>query len=274
MTLYLCSYFAAGVSSAGGMCNAPIEQKSNHGVSKDEALSTGSLATEKPSNSIDGTMQDGTRWQEIMHQTEKMKESSVRSRSTVSTSSRSTLCQKCKEIGHSAEFCTIGSSEASGIDASATRGSREETHRGSKLKDAIHAALQRKPEIQRKKRALDQSDEFSTSSTDLNSEITCQDQPSVSNKSKTIVTSEGTHEEPEAVPGSSTLDSLHTTINNTMQQTVSTTNANVSSKMGDLETLVPSAVKPTAKDLVNHALPTSPQLPKMPAIPAYEYFWR
>lgn len=265
----------AGVSSAGGMCNAAIEQKSNHGVSKDEALSTGSLTTEKPSNSIDGTMQDGTRWQEIMHQTEKMKESSVHSRSTVLTSSRSTLCQKCKEIGHSAEFCTIGSSEASGIDASATRGSREETHRGSKLKDAIHAALQRKPEIQRKKRALDQSDEFSTSSTDLNSETTCQDQASVSDKSKTtIVTSEGMHEEPEAVPGSSTLDSLHTTINNTMQHTVSTTNANVSSKIGDLDTLVPSAVKPVAKDLVNHALSTSPQLPKMPAIPAYEYIWR
>ncbi|XP_024020786.1 uncharacterized protein LOC21402590 isoform X4 [Morus notabilis] len=258
---------AAGVSSASGMCNTAIEHKSNPAVFKDEALSTDSFTTEKPSNNIDGTMQDGTRWQEIMHQTEKMKECSSRSRPTVTTSSRSTFCQKCKEIGHSADFCTISSSETSGIDASAARGSREETHRGSKLKDAIHAALLRKPEIQRKKRALDQSDEFSTSSRDLSSEITCLDQ--ASNKSKIISPSEVTHEEPQ-----STLDSMHTTINNTMQHTAFTTNAKFSSKTGDLDALVSSTVKPVVKDLINHALATSPQLLKMSAIPEYEYIWR
>lgn len=70
----------------------------------------------------------------------------MRSRST----SKSTFCQKCKEIGHSAESC---SSETPGVDSAIPRSIRED----SKLKEAIHAALLRKPEIQRKKKSDESS---------------------------------------------------------------------------------------------------------------------
>ncbi|PON49500.1 Zinc finger, FYVE/PHD-type [Trema orientale] len=258
-----------GVSSASGVCNSATEQKPNPNISKDETLSSCSLTTDKPSNSVDGTMQDGlARSQEITHQTEKIKESSVRPRLTVLTSSRSTFCQKCKEIGHSAEFCTIGSSQASGVDSSGPRSSREETRKGSKLKDALHAALLRKPEIHRRKR-VDQFDDFSTSITDLNSEVAYQDQAVVLNKSKNTISPEGMREMPPAILGSSTTDSVHTAVSKMMHHAVPTIDSEFSIKVEDSEAVVPSVVRSTA-----HAQATSPQLLKMPTIPEYEYIWQ
>ncbi|XP_062119700.1 protein PARALOG OF AIPP2-like isoform X2 [Humulus lupulus] len=266
---------SVGVSSASGVSNSGAEAKSNHITLKDEALSTCSLTSDKPSNNVDGIMEDGlTRSQDVTQQTEKLKESSaVRPRMTVSTSSKSTFCQKCKEIGHSAEFCTAGSSQASGIDSSGARSSREETHKGSKLKDAIQAALLRKPEIHRRKR-VDQVDELLTPNTDLNSEIACQDQTIALNKPKNIIPPEGTHEMRQAVLGSSTSESMHTTVSKMMSPTVPATDSKLSCKVEDSEVVVPTVVKPMAKDFINHAQATSPQLLKMPTIPEYEYIWQ
>ena len=234
----------------------------NHVIPKDETFP---LTSEKTSNSADGTMPDGLpRSLETTYQTEKLKESSTRPRPTVMSSSRSTFCQKCKEIGHSAEFCRSGSVEASGIDGSAVtaRSSREETHRGSRLKEAIHAALLRKPEIQRRKRTVDKIDEISTLNTDLNPEIACHDQSLVSNKSNIILSAEGTNEGQQAIPRISTSDSIPVAASTAMQHVVPT-------PIGKS-----SAVKPTAKDFTNNGLATSPQLAKMSAIPEYEFIWR
>lgn len=218
-------------------------------------------------------MQDGSIRSQEISQTEKTKESSVRPRLNASSSSRSTFCQKCKEIGHSAEFCAIGSSQASVIDSSGARSSREEIHKGSKLKDAIHAALLRKPEIHRRKR-VDQFDELSTSSTDLSSEIASQEQSLILNKSKNVIAPEGTHEGQQAILGSSTSDSVHTTVNKMMHHTMSTTDSKFSLKVEDSEAVVPCGVKSTVKDFMGHSQATLPQLLKMPAIPEYDYIWQ
>ncbi|XP_030501256.2 ASI1-immunoprecipitated protein 2 isoform X2 [Cannabis sativa] len=263
---------SVGVSCASGVNNSGTEAKSNHNIIKDEALSTCSFNSDKPSNNVDGVMEDGlTRSQDITQQTEKLKESAaVRPRPTITTSSKSTVCQKCKEIGHSAESCTGGSSQASGIDSSGARSSREETQKGSRLKDAIQAALLRKPAIHRRKRV----DELLTPNSDLNSEISSQDQTLSLNKPKNIIPPEGTYEMRQAVPVSTACDSIHTTASKMMHQTVPTPDSKFSCKVEDSEVVVPSVVKPMVKDFISYALATSPQLLKTPAIPEYEYIWQ
>lgn len=253
------------------MCSSAVEQK----CLKDESLSTSSLVVEKMSNNADGTPQDGLpRSQEIANQVEKARESSARPRPSVPTSPKAIYCLKCKEIGHAAELCTFSSSQASGMDALTARSTKEETHKSSKLKDAIHAALLRKPEIYRNKKMIDQSDEFSSSNTDLNSEIACQDQLSVSNKLKNIISHEGT-QDGKGNLGSSVSDSYtHTTVSNVMQHMVPTTNSVFPPKVGDSDTAVPSAGKPTVKDISSHASATSFLFSKISPIPEYEYIWQ
>ncbi|XP_050253369.1 uncharacterized protein LOC126699527 isoform X7 [Quercus robur] len=199
---------SGGASSTSGICGSAAEQKLNLVSPKDEPLSTYPLNTERPSNSADVSGQDGLpRSQETANQYEKTRESStIRSRPTAISASKSVFCQKCKDSGHATEFCTIGTPQASGIDVSAVRSSREESHEGNKLKAAIQAAWLRRPEINRKKKVFDQPDELSTSSTDMNNELASQDQFLVSNKPKNIMSTEGSHER-QAVLGSSTSDS-------------------------------------------------------------------
>ncbi|PQM39488.1 hypothetical protein Pyn_25374 [Prunus yedoensis var. nudiflora] len=108
--------------------------------------------------------------------------------------------------------------------------------RGSRLKDAIHAALLRKPEIYRKKRVFDPSDELSTSNVDLSHEG-----------------SEGSHDG-QTVLGTSTSDSYkNTTVNNLKQHTVPPIDSVFPSKVTDSVSVVPSLGKSTVKDLHSHA---------------------
>lgn len=268
-------HIAVGASFTNGMCSSAVEQKLNQVISKDESLSSFSSVVEKLSNNADGTPQDGLPWsQETANQAEKAMESIVRPRPSVPTSPKGIFCENCKEIGHAAELCTFSSSQASGMNALTARTSREEMPRGSKLKNAIHAALRRKPEIYRNKRVIDQSDEFSTSNTDLNNEIACQDQVLISNKSRNIMSHEGTQDGKAILWSSGSNSSTHTTVNNVMQQTLPTTDAVFSSKVGDSDSAVPSVGKAMAKDFSSHASATSFLLSNISPIPEYEYIWQ
>lgn len=254
------------------MCGSATEQNLNQVSSKDEILSTYSSAIEKPSYNFDGTPQDGSsRLQEIINQADKDKENSVRPRPSAPVSPEGVFCQKCKEVGHAAELCTIGSSQAFGNDALTT--SREEMQRGNKLKDALFAAMLRKPEIYRNKRVLDQSDEFSTSNTDLNSEIACQNQVLVSNKLKNNMSHEGSQERKAILENSGSDSCTHTTVDNMMQDALPMTDV-FSSRVGDLDAAVPYVGKPMVKDFSSHGSATSSLLSKISPIPEYEYIWQ
>ncbi|XP_075647763.1 protein PARALOG OF AIPP2 isoform X4 [Castanea sativa] len=265
---------SGGASSTSGIFGSAAEQKLNLVSPKDEPLSTYPLNTERPSNSADVSGQDGLpRSQETANQYEKTRESSTtRSRPTAISASKSVFCQKCKDSGHATEFCTIGTPQASGIDASAVRSSREESHEGNKLKAAIHAALLRRPEINRKKKVFDQPDELSTSSTEMNYELASQDQVLVSNKPKNIISTEGSHER-QAVLGSSTSDSCkHAVVNNSKQFTLPPTDV-FSSKVGDSDSAIISIGK-HARELPSHTSTAMSSLLKTSAIPEYEYIWQ
>ena len=270
----MCLGNAGGASSTSGICGSAAEQKLNLVSPKDEPLSTYPLNTERPSNSADVSGQDGLpRSQETANQYEKTRENStIRSRPTAISASKSVFCQKCKDSGHATEFCTIGTPQASGIDVSAVRSSREESHEGNKLKAAIQAALLRRPEINRKKKVFDQPDELSTSSTDMNNELASQDQFLVSNKPKNIMSTEGSHER-QAVLGSSTSDSCkHAVVNNSKQFTLPPTDV-FSSKMEDSDSAIISIGK-HARELPSHTSTSMSSLLKTSAIPEYEYIWQ
>ncbi|XP_062147410.1 ASI1-immunoprecipitated protein 2 isoform X4 [Alnus glutinosa] len=264
----LCLPNAVGASSTSGMFSS-AEQKLNKISPKDEPPSSYSLNAERPSNTVDGTVQDGL---PMTNHYEKTRESSsIRPRPTATSASKTVFCQKCKDIGHATEFCTNGTPQAPGIDVSVARSSREEMHEGNKLKAAINAALLRRPEIYRKKRVLDQPDESSLSSTDLNYEISPQDQLLASNKSKNIMSTEGSCER-QAI-GSSALDSYkHTTVNNSKQFSLQPTDV-FSSKVGDSDSTVVSVGKPTIREFPSQASTTTSVLLKTSAIPEYDFIW-
>ncbi|ONI25965.1 hypothetical protein PRUPE_2G329000 [Prunus persica] len=239
---------SVGGSSTNGICNSASEQKSNQVSSKDEPLSSYSGIVEKPCSNVDETLEDAfPQSVEMTSQADKTRESSARCRPTVAAS------PKCKDIGHTAEFCRVGISQTSGTDASTPISSREDMPRGNRLKDAIHAALLRKPEIYRKKRVFDPSDELSTSNVDLSYEVASQEQSLISNKLNNITCSEGSHDG-QTVLGTSTSDSYkNTTVNNLKQHTVQPIDSVFPSKVTDSVSVVPSLGKSTVKDLHSHA---------------------
>ncbi|KAG2701227.1 hypothetical protein I3760_06G034700 [Carya illinoinensis] len=264
---------SVGASSTSGMCSSAAEQKLNQVAVKDEPLSTHFLNDGRPSNYADGTVQDGLpQSQEITNQYEKTREGSIRPRPTATSASKSVFCQKCKDTGHAAEFCTISILQASSTDASAARSSKGEKHEGNKLKAAIHAALLRRPEIYRKKGVLDQPDDLSVSNTDLNYKIASQDQLLVSNKSKDIVSSEGSHER-QAILGSSISDSSKQITANTLKQFASNRTDAFLSKLGGSCSTIVSVGKPIITDFSCQASITSVLL-KTSIVPEYEYIWQ
>lgn len=97
-----------------------------------------------------------------------------------------TPCQKCKDVGHSAEFCTIDIPEQSLVpDVHTSRISKDLIHKDNRLKAAIEAALLKKPGIYRKNRAQDHSDELTVSG--INNDVCSQDQLSDSSNPKKLV---------------------------------------------------------------------------------------
>ncbi|KAL4319702.1 hypothetical protein GQ457_18G008460 [Hibiscus cannabinus] len=152
------------VSSTNGKISS--EQKLNQISPKVEPSSRSSWMAERQPGNFSGLMSDvPSRLSDSTIQREKSNENSV------SCSSKSVACIKCKEMGHTAENCSA--CQVSGADISATRTYREEINKGNKLKAAIEAAIRLRSGIVGR---------------------TSQDPSSVSSKARNMTLVEGTSE--------------------------------------------------------------------------------
>ncbi|XP_022718631.1 uncharacterized protein LOC111276921 isoform X4 [Durio zibethinus] len=221
---------AVGVSSANGCISS--EQKLNQVSPKEEPSSSSSWTAERQPSNFNGVMSDGlSRSLDSTNQSEKSRESSV------SRLSKSVPCLKCKEMGHTAEYCSV--SQTSGADLSAPRTSREGIHKGNKLKAAIEAAIRLRPGI---------------------CERTSQDPSSVSNKAKNMISVEGTHE------GQSNLHNQASLGNRKLLNSHSTGAVSLVSSVGNLS-MRDIFAPPLAAEAVS-------AVSKISAIPEHEYIWQ
>lgn len=255
---------AVRASSTNGISSASVEQKLNQVSPKDEPSSSSSWNAERPSNNANDNSQDGfPRSRESSNQGEKTRESSVsRLRPTGTAVSKNVTCQKCKEVGHAAENCTIVSPRASGIDASIARSVKGEMSKGSKLKAAIEAAMLKKPGICRKKKESE-SEGLSSSNVDASCEIASQNQLPVLNKMN-----EGTHEGQANLGTCSSNSNKLTNIDTVKELNLHSNDTVFPNKVGDSDSIAPSAGKPS------RASATSSVLVMMSAIPEHEYIWQ
>ncbi|CAL0311365.1 unnamed protein product [Lupinus luteus] len=191
----------------------------------------------------------------------------------VITASVSSFCQKCKEFDHSPEYCTASSTNGSGAEVSDTAlcSSKEEMHKGSKLKAAIQAALLRRPQIYKKKDISGQTGELSTSGIDPNGETSSQDKVLVSGTLNNSISSDETHEQQE-IPENSTSASSKCLPANDLKQ-LNLCRTGFSPQPGS-DSVGLAAVKPLLRDMSDNALAISSVLSRMSAIPEYEYIWQ
>lgn len=220
--------------------------------------------------SVDETAQDvQPRLRETTNQVEKTRDSPgdlVRADAIVT--SKGLSCQNCKEFGHTTECCTLGKTQESVTEVSASTTSRsiEEMHKSNNVKAALQAALLRMPEIYKKKEVMNQIDELSPSGTDLKFEVASQDQLPVSSTPKNSISAEETQEGRDIPENSTTRNS-----NDEKQHNLCQTNS--CSQTVNTDSIRPSSGKPSVRDLQNQSLTISRVLLKMP-IPEYEYIWQ
>ncbi|XP_017977038.1 PREDICTED: uncharacterized protein LOC18599595 isoform X1 [Theobroma cacao] len=218
---------AVGVSSTNGRISS--EQKLNLVSPKEEPSSSSSWTAERQPNNVNGVMSDGlSRSLDSTNQSEKSRESSV-------GRSRSVPCLKCKEMGHTAEYCSVP--QVSAADMSAPRTSREEINKGNKLKAAIEAAIRMRPGI---------------------CERPPQDQSPFSNKAKNMIAVEGAHEAQTNVQNQASIG------NQKLLNSHSTDAVSVVSSVGNL----------SMRDISVPLLATVSAITKMSAIPEHEYIWQ
>uniref|UniRef100_A0A5B7AJ90 PHD-type domain-containing protein n=1 Tax=Davidia involucrata TaxID=16924 RepID=A0A5B7AJ90_DAVIN len=264
-----CLPSVVGASSTNGGSSS-VEPKPNQTSPRDDPQSNTSNTADRSFCNSNESLLDGLpQPQESTILGDRIRESSVsRSRQNITAGGRSVPCQKCKELGHSAQFCTVDSPRSLAVDASAARSSREVMNGGNKLKAAIEAAMLKKPGIYRKNRVPDQSDELPMSSTNLNGEIASQDQSSISSNMMGMFSADELHEG-HAVPRNSTADSSEqTTVNNVKQLSSLPTEA-VNSKTEDA-----CDGKPFIRDLPSHISAAMSGLLKISVIPEHEYIWQ
>ncbi|XVE90390.1 hypothetical protein DITRI_Ditri20bG0073900 [Diplodiscus trichospermus] len=219
---------AVGVSSANGRISS--EQNLNLVSPKEEHSSSSSLTGERQPSNFDGVTSEGlSRSLDSTNPSEKSRESSV------SCPSKSVPCVKCKQMGHTAEYCSI--SQASADDLPASRTSMEEINKGSKLKAAIEAAIRLKPGI---------------------CERTSQNPSLVSNKTKNMIAIEDTHEGQTNICNQTSIGSLK------LLNSHSTDAVSVASSVGNL----------SRRDITVHPLATVSAVSKISAIPEHEYIWQ
>ncbi|CAL0332064.1 unnamed protein product [Lupinus luteus] len=212
------------------------------------------------------------RSRETVNQDEKTKDSS-RVTPAVTTASKRSSCQKFNEFDHSTEGCTADSTQEPGIEVSVTAlsSSKEEMHKGNKLKAAIQSALLRRPEICKKKEVLNQINELSTSGIDPNYEVSSQDKVLVSDLLKNSISDDEIHEQQES-PENSTSGSSKCLSANDLKQSNSFPTGFCSKNESDSVGL--ASGKPSVRDLSDKALAISSVLSRMSAIPEYEYIWQ
>lgn len=222
--------------------------KWNYVICKDDFLfSYSSNFAERTSTSVDETQQDGIpRSQETTNQVDKTKDSSSdRVRLGVTYASKNPFCHKSKDFGHPTECCTLGSTQE---------------------------ALLRRPDIYKKKEVPDQADEFPTSGTDLNCEVTSEDQVLVSETLKNSISAEETNPRQEILENSTCETSKCLSANDLKQLNFYPTN--FCSQSGKPAPVGPASGKPVVRSLPNRALAVSNVVSKISATPEYEYIWQ
>ena len=204
-------------------------------------------------------------------QDEKNRESSANlSKPAIATSPRSGSCLKCKGTEHATESCASGSPY--GADSSIIS-SREETCEENKLKAAIQAALLRRPEICKKRKFSEQSDEVSSPSTVSNSDIVHLDQFPFSNKIKNELSSERAYEGKTIISSSATNFHKQPAASSSKPHVMPHLDAPVPSNFEDTDSTAIPVEKVRMKDLFGRSATTSLLL-KMSVIPEYEYIWQ
>ncbi|XP_059625095.1 protein PARALOG OF AIPP2-like isoform X2 [Cornus florida] len=246
--------------------SSSLEQKPNQISPKDDPSSSISFNAERPFCNVNRSLQDELPCpQEPLNLGDKIKENSLSWLRTIMTGGRSVACQKCKEIGHSAQFCTVDSPRPLAVHTSTARNSGELMHGGNKLKAAIEAALLKKPGIGRKNRDPYQSDDLSMSSTNFNCERASQNKLSIPGNMRTA----DEIQEGQALLWNSTADSCKKTTVNSMKQFSAVPTEAVSSKTRDT-----SDGKPCTVDLPCQVSAVISSILKMSAIPEHQCIWQ
>ncbi|KAK1392085.1 PHD-type domain-containing protein [Heracleum sosnowskyi] len=254
------------LSSAGGISNRV--EKSTQARLKDDCSST-SLSTERQVSKISGGITDQAR--ESKNVVENVKENSISNPKQISIAGgKVTPCQKCKDVGHSAEVCTIDSPKQSlASDVLTSRSSKEAIHKDNSLKAAIEAALLKKPGIYRKNKVHDQSAGIAVSG-NINSEVCSQDQQS------------NTHNPRKLVPGEEVSKEGASGWNFNTEFPKLTNSTNVKQFTNSAEAVTALSHRPiphgdgksSTMDLPSSASLSISVLSIMPAIPEHEYIWQ
>ncbi|CAL0314557.1 unnamed protein product [Lupinus luteus] len=233
------------------------------------------VSSETMSTRIDEALQEVLpQSAETANQDEKTRYSSRKPMTlAVTAASKSPLCHKSKEFDYSPECCTAGNTHEPGAELSVTTlcNSKEEMHKGNKLKEAIQMTLLRRSEIYKTKEVPSQTDELSTLGTDPDCEVSSQDQVLVSGILKNSISADETHGQKE-IPENSTSGSSKCLSANDLKQLNSCPTDFFSQPGSDSVGL--SAGKPVARGLSNKDLAISSALLRMSTIPEYDYIWQ
>ncbi|KAK7308871.1 hypothetical protein RJT34_05176 [Clitoria ternatea] len=233
------------------------------------------VSSDRASTRMDGALQDVLpRSRETANQVEKTRDSSCDRVKPVAPAAKNTFCQKCKEFGHPSECCTAGITQESGAEISitASSSSKEEMHKGNSLKAAIQAALLKRPEIYKKKEVSNQTDEVSTSGTELNCEVTSKDQVLVSSTPKNHISADETHGQAEILENSTSDSSKCSSAIDLKQYNSCTTDFH--SHPGKLDPICFVPTNLVVRDLSYKALVISSVSSKMLPFPEYECIWQ
>ncbi|ESW03487.1 hypothetical protein PHAVU_011G017900 [Phaseolus vulgaris] len=259
-----------------------VPVRNHHGgddVDLARSLSTGPRSQNprnKTSTSVNETQQDRLpRSHETVNHVDRTKDSSSdHVRSGVTNASKSSFCRKCKDFGHATECCSISGTQEFVAEASvtATSSSKEEMHKGNRLKAAIQAALLRRPEIHKKKEGPDETNEFPTSIIGFKREVTSQNQVLVSSTLKNSIYAEETNVKQEIVESSSFETTKCPSANDPKQLKFFQTDICSQLRKSDFVGL--TSGEPVVRDLANNGMVLSSVLSKMSVIPEYEYIWQ
>lgn len=158
--------------------------------------------------------------------------------------------------GQSEQVQTADRHGSFGNNASALRSSKDVKNRDNKLKDAIEAALLKKPGIYRKNRVSDQSDDMSVSN--LNNEIANVDRIPHSRNAGNLNSAEVSTDWHVQIPRSSYVDHFKQSNGNNFKQPM----------------IPPAEGKPLTTELSSYDVAALPSLSKITAIPDHECIWQ
>ncbi|KAK8542855.1 hypothetical protein V6N13_136593 [Hibiscus sabdariffa] len=196
----------------------------------EEPSSSSSWTAEKQHNHFNGVMSDDTSLSlDSTNQNEKSRESSV------SRSSKSVPCVKCKEMSHTVDCCSV--SKAFGADQSDSRTYREDIYKGNKLKAAIEAAIRLRPGIR-----------------DRASHVPL----SISNKTNNMIPVKGIYEGQENLNNQASIGNIK----------------QVNSHSIDVVSAVSSVANRSMRDISILPLASGSAVSKSSAIPEHEYIWQ